>query len=114
MADDANVSAADTPPGSSGGDGGGLDAAGKDANQNFGSSAVGATVQGCAKKSWIEITLTQGEKPVPGEAYRVELPDGSTKQGDLDANGFARIDGIDPGTCKVSFPDRDGREWKRK
>jgi hypothetical protein len=67
------------------------------------------------KKSWIEIRLVDPDNnPIPGEAYRVELPDGSSVEGDLDANGFARIEGIDPGTCRVSFPNRDGRDWKRK
>jgi hypothetical protein len=31
----------------------------------------------------------------------------------LDSEGRARVDGIDPGTCKVSFPDRDAKDWKK-
>ncbi|MCW5768008.1 MAG: hypothetical protein KIT19_04945 [Phycisphaeraceae bacterium] len=66
------------------------------------------------KKSWIEIVLKdQDGEPVSGEPYRVLLPDGSTiAEGTLDSNGFARIDGIDPGTCKVTFPNRDQSCWK--
>ena len=30
----------------------------------------------------------------------------------LDRNGFARVDGIDPGSCSVSFPDRDRSGWR--
>jgi type VI secretion system secreted protein VgrG len=60
------------------------------------------------KKSWIEIELLDEEgEPVPGERYRITLPDGSTVEGTLDQNGFARVDGIDPGNCEVSFPDLD-------
>lgn len=66
------------------------------------------------KKSWIEIELADKKgKPVPGEAYRVTLPDGQTvAEGTLDEKGFARVDGIDPGTCKVSFPKLEKQAWK--
>jgi hypothetical protein len=65
-------------------------------------------------KTWIEITLVDGKgNPVPGEPYEVEMPDTSVLSGSLDEKGFARIDGIDPGTCKVTFPEMDGRSWSR-
>lgn len=93
----------------------GLAAAGNDANQNFASSPVGAGVQACVKKSWIGIKLVdQNNHPVPGEQYQVELPDGKKVKGKLDANGIAMIKDVDPGTCEVSFPNRDGNDWKRK
>jgi type VI secretion system secreted protein VgrG len=68
------------------------------------------------KKSWIEIVLVdQDDKPVPGEAYRITLPDGTTlAEGTLDDKGFAREDGIDPGTCKVTFPNLDKESWEPK
>ncbi|MEW5979686.1 MAG: type VI secretion system tip protein TssI/VgrG [Acidobacteriota bacterium] len=68
------------------------------------------------KKSWIEIELVDDQgKPVPGEKYRVTLPDGTTiDEGTLDDKGFARIDGIDPGTCKITFPNLDKDAWKPK
>jgi type VI secretion system secreted protein VgrG len=66
------------------------------------------------KKSWIEIELIDEEdNPVPGEQYKITLPDGSVKTGTLDQNGFARVDGIDPGTCKVTFPNLDKEAWEQ-
>ncbi|HZN44856.1 MAG TPA: hypothetical protein VFB56_05980, partial [Nitrospiraceae bacterium] len=68
------------------------------------------------KKSWIEIELAdEKNKPVPGEKYRITLPDGTVvAEGALDTKGFARVDGIDPGTCKVTFPNLDKDAWKPK
>jgi Rhs element Vgr protein len=66
------------------------------------------------KLSWIEIELVdEAGDPVPSEKYLIELPDGTSRSGMLDSKGYARIDGIDPGTCKVSFPDRDAKDWKK-
>ena len=66
------------------------------------------------KKAWFGLELVdQDGEPIPNEKYKVELPDGSTREGTLDAKGKARIDGIDPaGSCKVSFPDLDAADWK--
>jgi type VI secretion system secreted protein VgrG len=65
-----------------------------------------------AKNSWVEIQLNDDEgNPVAGEKYRIELPDGSVKEGTLDGNGHARVSGIEPGNCKITFPDRDGSSW---
>jgi type VI secretion system secreted protein VgrG len=68
-----------------------------------------------AKKSWIEIELVdEDNKPVPGEKYKVTLPDGKTvAQGTLDQNGYARVNGVDPGTCKITFPDLDKDAWEK-
>jgi type VI secretion system secreted protein VgrG len=68
------------------------------------------------KKSWIEIQLfDENGKPVPGEAYKITLPDGTTiADGTLDNNGFARVDNIDPGTCQVTFPNLDKDTWQPK
>jgi type VI secretion system secreted protein VgrG len=65
-------------------------------------------------KTWIEIKLVDDEgNPVPGERYEVTLPDGKkVAKGTLDHNGFARIEGIDPGTCKVTFPRLDKDSWE--
>jgi type VI secretion system secreted protein VgrG len=68
------------------------------------------------KTHWIEIELVdENGKPVPGEEYKVTLPDGSTvASGTLDGKGKARVEGIDPGSCKVTFPNLDKDSWKSK
>ena len=67
------------------------------------------------KKSWIEIELVDEEKkPVPGEKYKITLPDGETvAEGTLNEKGLARVDGIDPGTCKITFPELDQEAWEK-
>jgi type VI secretion system secreted protein VgrG len=66
------------------------------------------------KQDWIEIELVDGEgKPMAGEKYEVKLPDGSVASGTLDEKGYARVDGVDPGKCQVTFPDADQESWKR-
>jgi hypothetical protein len=65
------------------------------------------------KKSWVEVSLVdEAGQPVAYERYRVTAPDGSVREGFLDAQGLARVDGIDPGTCKITFPNLDKDAWK--
>lgn len=66
------------------------------------------------KKSWIEIELVDEEKnPVPGERYKITLPDGETvAEGTLDDKGFARVEGIEQGSCKITFPELDKDAWE--
>ena len=66
------------------------------------------------RTSWIEIELVDEEdEPVAGERYEIALPDGSVKKGTLDQNGFARVEGIDPGNCQVTFPGLDKDAWEK-
>ena len=67
-----------------------------------------------APAAWIEIELVgEDDRPIPGARYRITLPDGETvDEGTLDSNGWARVEGIDEGTCKVSFPDLDAEAWE--
>jgi len=66
------------------------------------------------KKSWIAIRMVdQEDNPVPGEKYRITLPDGETvAEGTLDDKGCARIEGLEPGSCKITFPDLDKSAWE--
>ena len=63
---------------------------------------------------WVEVRLAdEAGAPRAGEPYRVMLGDGSVRQGQLDANGVARIPGV-PGTpCRWSFPSLHAGEWGR-
>lgn len=80
-----------------------------------GSSAVDQVGSSNKKKSWIAIKLVDEDaKPVPGEEYRITVPDGSVVEGDLDNRGFACLRGIDPGTCQVTFPRLDKEVWHPK
>jgi hypothetical protein len=64
--------------------------------------------------TWIEIRLIgEDDEPIPRELYRIELPDGSIREGRLDDDGLARLDGIDPGSCVVTFPALDEEAWTR-
>jgi hypothetical protein len=66
------------------------------------------------KKSWIEIELVDKEtKPVAGERYKITLPDETLAEGTLDEKGFARVEGIEPGTCRITFPDLEKSSWNR-
>ena len=67
------------------------------------------------KTSWIEIALVyeSNGKPVSGVAYEVTLPDGKTvASGSTDEKGLARVEGIDPGSCQISFPNLDKEAWE--
>ena len=72
-------------------------------------------VQACplGPKSWIEIRMIgEDDKPLANEAYRIQLADGQLREGQLDAQGAVRLEGIDPGTCLVTFPDLDQEAWE--
>lgn len=65
------------------------------------------------KVSWIEVALVDDDgHPVPHARYRVVTPDGTVREGFLNPEGLARVEGIDPGTCVVTFPDLDQDVWK--
>ncbi len=66
------------------------------------------------KKSWIEIELVDEEKnPVAGEPFKLTLPDGSVFSGTLDDKGFYRLEGIDPGSCQITFTRLDKDAWEK-
>ena len=63
--------------------------------------------------TWVEIALIGMDgRPIPSEKYRIALPGGELREGVLDERGCARVDGIDPGTCQISFPALDEEAWE--
>ena len=67
---------------------------------------------GAEEVHFIEIELKDDEgNPVAGELYYVDLPDGSSISGRTGSDGKARVDGVDPGTAKISFPDVDKKGY---
>jgi hypothetical protein len=73
------------------------------------------TVMPCSVSlTWIEIRLIDMEgNAVPGEPYCVIDPNQEKHEGKLDQTGRARIDGIPPGSCEITFPKRDREAWDR-
>ena len=64
------------------------------------------------KTAWIEIQLVDEDgKPVAGEPHRVKLREGTVRK--VDNKGTARIEHIDPGSCKVTFPNMDQESWEK-
>jgi uncharacterized Zn-binding protein involved in type VI secretion len=86
--------------------------AAKQANEKYAGSPLMKTGDP-KKKSWIEVSLVDDAgNPVPHERYRVTAPDGDVREGFLDDRGLARVDGIDPGTCQITFPNLDRDAWE--
>jgi type VI secretion system secreted protein VgrG len=57
------------------------------------------------EKTWIEIALMDGDSPVKGERYLLTDAEGKVHEGTLDEQGFARVESIVSGHCKLEFPD---------
>lgn len=91
-------------PGGSGGKGGGSGSgtgAGKNPLEN-------------STKTWVEVEfIDRNKRPVKGLRVEVTVPGGELVKGTLSDKGAFRKDNIDPGTCRVHFPDLDGREWAK-
>lgn len=65
--------------------------------------------------AWLDIELVDDAapaRPVAGERYVVVCRDGSRREGQLDDQGQAQVDGLPPGECRVLFPDRDASEGR--
>ncbi|MEW6051212.1 MAG: hypothetical protein AB1644_09165 [Candidatus Zixiibacteriota bacterium] len=60
-------------------------------------------------KDFLEIRLVDKDgKPKKDEPFTVTLPDGTTKDGQLDARGYARLDDVPPGRCTIKFKNVKG------
>lgn len=65
--------------------------------------------------TWIEIALVdEAGHAVAEEPVLIVDPSGARQTISTGEQGVARLGGIDPGVCDVSFPRIDGREWARK
>ena len=66
------------------------------------------------KKAWIEIVLVDMEgKPVPNVRYKITPSGGDPPQeGRLNEHGQAGYYQIEPGSCKITFPDLDRDAWE--
>lgn len=63
--------------------------------------------------TWIEIKLVREDgAAIPDETYVVTAPNGREFTGKTDANGMGRVEGVVPGSCKISFPGLDQDAWE--
>lgn len=61
-----------------------------------------------AKTHWVEIELVDQEgNPLPGKRYTIKTPDNQLAESYTDEQGKARLEGIDSGSCEISFPELD-------
>ena len=67
-----------------------------------------------ANTTWLELNLHYPNlEPVPHAAYRVEFSDGSQREGELDAQGHARLEDVPSGPAKVYYGE-DLRPYSRQ
>lgn len=57
------------------------------------------------ERTWIEIALVDGDIPIKGERYVLTDAEGQVHEGILDDQGYARVESIVSGHCKLEFPD---------
>ncbi len=63
----------------------------------------------------VDVELTdQDGNPIANEWFRVEFPDGTVREGRLDAAGRARVPGPKDGNAKVTFPRMHEKAWSRR
>jgi len=66
-----------------------------------------------SKSSWIEVELVdENGKGIAGEPFEIETSDGRLCAGTLDHKGFKRVEHIEPGSCKITFPRLDKEAWE--
>jgi len=59
-----------------------------------------------AQKTWIEIQMNdRAGFGVANTKFKLETTDGQIIHGVTDGNGLARVEGIEPGNHKITFPD---------
>ena len=67
----------------------------------------------CDGTHFIEFRLVdKNGLPVPGEPFRVRLPDQSLQTGTLDHEGKVRFENVCAGQATICFTGMDAKEWK--
>jgi hypothetical protein len=62
-------------------------------------------------KDWLEVrVLGRDGLPIANEHYILTLPDGTTREGNLDQDGRAMLEDLPPGPCRMSVPNVRGLE----
>jgi acyl-CoA synthetase (AMP-forming)/AMP-acid ligase II len=65
------------------------------------------------EKTFIAIKLKNPDgSPAAGEPYEIVVDGEAVASGTLNDKGEARVDGLDPQTCKVRFPRLDAARWE--
>jgi len=64
-----------------------------------------------AATTWIEVEIVFDDGTPYDGSCAIEIPGGRTITGPPDANGVQRLEMLEPGSCKVSFPDLDADAW---
>jgi hypothetical protein len=88
------------------------------ARDKWGNSSAPAAAQARAPQSppanqFVDLELADDAGvPVAEAAYEVLTADGRVLTGKLDAKGKARVHGVGPGQCRVSFPELHPDAWK--
>ncbi len=68
-----------------------------------------------AKAAWIEIQMNdKGGFGVANTKFTLETPDGQIIHGVTDGNGLGRVEGIQPGNHKITFPDLPQDGFKKQ
>lgn len=72
-----------------------------------------ATTLEAQPRSYVVVEVVSGTgAPLPGVRLALTAPDGSVHTLATGADGMARLEGIDPGTCAIVVPAIDMRRWE--
>jgi hypothetical protein len=67
----------------------------------------------CDDPHFIEFELVdQDGQPVPGEPFRIRLPDQSVRTGTTDRKGKVRFERITAGQATITYTGFDTKEWQ--
>ncbi len=81
---------------------------GQRALEDDASGSAAGSRSGPRERTWVEIELLDmADQPVAHERYWIKLPDGTVREGVLDAMGLAYFDDLDPGQCTIRWLGRD-------